>query len=61
MEVEEIYHADTKMKDRDTIKIKEEATRVWIDKYNASDDQTKMMLKDGIVKRITMLIDGAEL
>ena len=33
------------------IKEKEEATRRWIEKYNASDEQTKMMLKDGIVKR----------
>lgn len=48
------YRADSKTdseKSLDRIKIKEEATRVWIDKYNASDDQTKMMLKDGIVKR----------
>ena len=33
------------------IKAKEEATRLWIDKFYASDDQTKMMLKDGIMKR----------
>lgn len=33
------------------IKEKEMATRRWIEKYNASDDQIKMMLKDGIVKR----------
>lgn len=33
------------------IKEKEKATHRWIEKYNASDDQTKMMLKDGIIKR----------
>ena len=35
----------------DRIKAKEEATRLWIDKFYASDDQTKLMLKDGIMKR----------
>ena len=35
----------------DKIKKKEEATLAWIDKFNASDQQTKMMLKDGIMKR----------
>ena len=35
----------------DRIKAKEEATQRWIDKFYASDDQTKMMLKDGITKR----------
>lgn len=35
----------------DKIKKKEEATQAWIDKFNASDHQTKMMLKDGIMKR----------
>ena len=35
----------------DRIKAKEEATQRWIDKFYASDDQTKMMLKDGIMKR----------
>ena len=35
----------------DRIKAKEEATRLWIDKFNTSDDETKMMLKDGIMKR----------
>lgn len=33
------------------IKAKEEATQRWIDIFNASDEQTKMMLKDGIMKR----------
>lgn len=33
------------------IKEKEAATRRWIEKFNASDEQTKMMLKDGIDKR----------
>lgn len=35
----------------DKIKKKEEATQAWIDKFNASDEQTKLMLKDGIMKR----------
>lgn len=35
----------------DKVKKKEEATQAWIDKFNASDHQTKMMLKDGIMKR----------
>lgn len=35
----------------DKIKKKEEATQRWIDIFNASDEQTKMMLKDGIMKR----------
>ena len=35
----------------DRIKAKEEATRLWIEKFYASDDQTKLMLKDGIMKR----------
>lgn len=35
----------------DKVKKKEEATQAWIDKFNASDQQTKMMLKDGIMKR----------
>ncbi len=33
------------------IKEKEEATRRWIEKFNAADDETKLMLKDGIDKR----------
>ena len=33
------------------IKAKEEATQRWIDIFNASDEQTKLMLKDGIMKR----------
>lgn len=33
------------------IREKEEATYKWIEKYNSSDNQTKMMLKDGIIKR----------
>ncbi len=33
------------------IKAKESMTRKWIETYNASDDVTKMMLKDGIDKR----------
>ena len=35
----------------DRIKAKEEATQRWIEKFNASDDITKRMLKDGIMKR----------
>lgn len=44
------YRADSKTDSKkalDHIKIKEEATRLWIDIYNASDNQRKMMLKDG--------------
>jgi len=33
------------------IKEKEATTQRWIEKFNASDDETKMMLKDGIDKR----------
>ena len=33
------------------IKMKEDATRRWIEKYNSSDYETKRMLKDGIDKR----------
>jgi len=33
------------------IKEKEAATLRWMEKFNASDDETKMMLKDGIDKR----------
>ncbi len=32
---------------------KEEATRRWIDKFNAADDEIKLMLKDGINKLLT--------
>lgn len=48
------YRANSKTeaeKTKDRIRKKEEATQRWIDKFNASDDQTKLMLKDGIVKR----------
>ena len=33
------------------IREKEETTTRWIEKFNQSDDETKMMLKDGILKR----------
>lgn len=35
----------------DKIKKKEEATQRWIDIFNVSDEKTKLMLKDGIMKR----------
>lgn len=38
LEVEEIYHADTKMKDRETIKIKEEALIAAADSYIIVND-----------------------
>lgn len=33
------------------IRNKEEATHRWIDKFNVSDEETRMMLKDGVIKR----------
>lgn len=48
------YRANSKTEAQkiiDRIRKKEDATQQWIDKFNASDDQTKLMLKDGIVKR----------
>ena len=48
------YRADSKTDTDEAvnrIKKKSEATRRWIEKFNQSDDETKMMLKDGIQKR----------
>lgn len=50
-----LYYRANSRKDsdaaQDRIRQKEEATQCWIDKFNASDEQTRMMLKDGIDKR----------
>ena len=36
---------------KNRIKKKEEATTRWIEKFNQADEETKLMLKDGIMKR----------
>ena len=48
------YRADSKTDTDEAvnrIRKKSEATRRWIEKFNQSDEETKMMLKDGIQKR----------
>ena len=48
------YRANSRINAEDAanrIRRKEEATLRWIEKFNSSDKETKMMLKDGIDKR----------